>query len=153
MKVLNSSHPEVLFCSSTLSNGHLEDRVVSVAQSSSYATDRTESAAKASPPSSSLCNISSSDRSVEKNNSCSNAQSLTKKDKLVSKSSCKVELLPSFEAIIRSLTRTKESIGRATRIAIECAKAGHANKVDISPVVQRILWFHNFNVPVTCWNL
>ncbi|KAL8513555.1 hypothetical protein ACS0TY_012867 [Phlomoides rotata] len=129
VKVLNSGHREVLFCPSTVSNGHQEDKVVSVTQSSSYATDRPVSDAKSSPPSSSLCNISSSDRSVEKNNSCSNAQSLPKKAELAGKSSSKVELLPTFEAIIRSLTRTKESIGRATRIAIDCAKAGHANKV------------------------
>lgn len=134
LKVLNSGHCEVLLCSSTVSNDHLEDSVTQ----SSYATDRPVSTAK-SPASSSLCNISSSDRSVEKNNSCSHAQSLPKKSKLVGKSSSKVELLPSFEAIIRSLTRTKESIGRATRIAIDCAKAGNANKVEPLPCNAKIL--------------
>lgn len=37
--------------------------------------------------------------------------------------------LSSFEEILGSLTRTKESIGRATRIAIDCAKFGVSSKV------------------------
>ncbi|KAG6703674.1 hypothetical protein I3842_07G097000 [Carya illinoinensis] len=37
--------------------------------------------------------------------------------------------LSSFEAMLGTLTRTKESIGRATRIAIDCAKFGVAAKV------------------------
>ncbi|XP_038971811.1 protein HUA2-LIKE 2-like isoform X2 [Phoenix dactylifera] len=35
----------------------------------------------------------------------------------------------SFEALLCTLTRTKESIGRATRLAIECAKFGIAGEV------------------------
>ncbi|XP_038988769.1 protein HUA2-LIKE 2-like [Phoenix dactylifera] len=35
----------------------------------------------------------------------------------------------SFEALLCKLTRTKESIGRATRLAIECAKYGIAGEV------------------------
>ncbi|KAG1371008.1 protein HUA2-LIKE 2 [Cocos nucifera] len=35
----------------------------------------------------------------------------------------------SFEALLCTLTRTKESIGRATRLAIECAKYGIAGEV------------------------
>lgn len=35
----------------------------------------------------------------------------------------------SFEALLCTLTRTKESIGRATRLAIECAKYGLAGEV------------------------
>jgi len=34
-----------------------------------------------------------------------------------------------FEAMLATLTRTKETIGRATRIAIDCAKFGIATKV------------------------
>ncbi|XP_057780454.1 protein HUA2-LIKE 3-like [Salvia miltiorrhiza] len=112
-----------------LSSSHLEDGVVSVAQSSTHVTDRTESVTKSSPPSSSLCYISSSDSYVEKRGSCGNAQLHPEKAKLGVKSSNKVELLSSLEAVIRSLTRTKESIGRATRIAIDCAKLGFASKV------------------------
>lgn len=120
-----------------LNTSHLEDGVVSVAQSSSHVTDRTESVTKLSPPSSSLCYISSSDSYVEKKGSCSNAQLHLEKAKLGVKSSNK-ELLSSLEGVIRSLTRTKESIGRATRIAIDCAKLGFANKVAFSSVIQ---WF------------
>ncbi|KAJ3683845.1 hypothetical protein LUZ60_014072 [Juncus effusus] len=35
----------------------------------------------------------------------------------------------AFEAFILTLTRTKESIGRATRLAMECAKYGNAGEV------------------------
>ncbi|XP_022861363.1 ENHANCER OF AG-4 protein 2-like [Olea europaea var. sylvestris] len=35
----------------------------------------------------------------------------------------------SFEGMIETLSRTKESIGRATRLAIDCAKYGIANEV------------------------
>lgn len=42
--------------------------------------------------------------------------------------------LSSFEAVLGTLTRTKESIGRATRIAIDCAKFGYATKVYCSRV-------------------
>ncbi|KAL4038725.1 hypothetical protein IC575_002349 [Cucumis melo] len=37
--------------------------------------------------------------------------------------------LSSFEAMLGNLTRTKDSIGRATRVAIECAKFGFGPKV------------------------
>lgn len=37
--------------------------------------------------------------------------------------------LKSFETMLGALTRTKESIGRATRIAIDCVKYGTATKV------------------------
>ncbi|KAH6755105.1 Tudor/PWWP/MBT domain-containing protein [Perilla frutescens var. hirtella] len=112
-----------------LNSGHLEDEVVLVAQSPSHATDRPESVTKSSPPSSSICYISSSDSYVEKKSSCSNGQLHLEKAKLAGKSSSKMELLSSLENVIRSLTRTKESIGRATRIAIDCAKLGFATKV------------------------
>ncbi|KAK6160527.1 hypothetical protein DH2020_003908 [Rehmannia glutinosa] len=36
----------------------------------------------------------------------------------------------AFEGMIETLSRTKESIGRATRLAIDCAKYGIANEVD-----------------------
>lgn len=37
----------------------------------------------------------------------------------------------AFEGMIETLSRTKESIGRATRLAIDCAKYGIANEVGI----------------------
>lgn len=36
----------------------------------------------------------------------------------------------AFEGMIETLSRTKESIGRATRLAIDCAKYGIANEVN-----------------------
>lgn len=37
----------------------------------------------------------------------------------------------AFEGMIETLSRTKESIGRATRLAIDCAKYGIANEVSL----------------------
>uniref|UniRef100_A0A7N0RDM7 PWWP domain-containing protein n=1 Tax=Kalanchoe fedtschenkoi TaxID=63787 RepID=A0A7N0RDM7_KALFE len=37
----------------------------------------------------------------------------------------------AFEGMIETLSRTKESIGRATRLAIDCAKYGIANEVSV----------------------
>lgn len=37
----------------------------------------------------------------------------------------------AFEGMIETLSRTKESIGRATRLAIDCAKHGIANEVNV----------------------
>lgn len=118
-----------------LKSSHVEDEIVSVAQSSAHVVDQPESATKSSPPSSSMCYISSSDSYVDKKGSCSNDQLHHEKAKLAGKSSNKGELLSSLEAFIRSLTRTKENIGRATRIAIDCAKLGFATKVAFSSVI------------------
>ncbi|PIN18176.1 hypothetical protein CDL12_09144 [Handroanthus impetiginosus] len=131
VKDLDSGDRRSLLHSSSTSFDHADDRTVSVTQSSSSLTDGPESVARASPPSSSVCNVSVSDNySMENNSSCSpDVQLHLEKAKLASKSGSKGESLSSFEAIIRSLTRTKESIGRATRIAIDCAKSGFATKV------------------------
>ncbi|PHT60286.1 hypothetical protein CQW23_02649 [Capsicum baccatum] len=45
----------------------------------------------------------------------------------------------AFEGMIETLSRTKESIGRATRLAIDCAKYGIANEVIIVTDGERIL--------------
>jgi len=37
----------------------------------------------------------------------------------------------SFEALLSTLFRTKDSIGRATRVAIDCAKYGIAREVSL----------------------
>ncbi|KAL8530701.1 hypothetical protein ACS0TY_007655 [Phlomoides rotata] len=114
-----------------VSYDHVDDRTVSITQFSSL-TEAPDSTARASPPSSSICNISALDNhnSLENNSSSSpDVQLHLEKAKLAGRSSGKGQSLSSFEAIIRSLTRTKESIGRATRIAIDCAKLGFATKV------------------------
>ncbi|KAG8389375.1 hypothetical protein BUALT_Bualt02G0222700 [Buddleja alternifolia] len=127
VKVLTSGHDRL-----TCSNDHLENRTASVTLSSSSLIDGTDSVARVSPPNSSICNMSA----PENNNSVENislsspdVQLNLEKAKLAGKSSSKRESLSSFEAVIRSLTRTKESIGRATRIAIDSAKFGFATKV------------------------
>ncbi|KAJ8759369.1 hypothetical protein K2173_006889 [Erythroxylum novogranatense] len=39
----------------------------------------------------------------------------------------------AFEGMVETLSRTKESIGRATRLAIDCAKYGIANELETEP--------------------
>ncbi|KAK4418245.1 protein HUA2-LIKE 3 [Sesamum alatum] len=132
VKVLNSCHHQSLFHSTSVSYDQMDDKTVSVTQSSSSLTDGPDSVARESPPSSSICHISASDKNNSLENSCScgpDVQFHLEKAKLADKSSSKGDSLSSFEAIIRSLTRTKDSIGRATRIAIDCAKFGFATKV------------------------
>lgn len=41
----------------------------------------------------------------------------------------------AFEGMIETLSRTKESIGRATRLAIDCAKYGIANEVSNDGII------------------
>ncbi|XP_011079974.1 protein HUA2-LIKE 3 [Sesamum indicum] len=131
LKALNSCYHQSLFHSTSVSDDQMDDRAVSVTQSSSL-TDGPDSVARESPPSSSICNISASDNnhSLENSSACGpDVQFHLEKAKLVGKSSGKGDSLSSFEAVIGSLTRTKDSIGRATRIAIDCAKFGLATKV------------------------
>ncbi|KAL6505123.1 hypothetical protein OROGR_024940 [Orobanche gracilis] len=132
VKILNNGNHRSLFHSTSVYYNRMEDRIISATQSTSSVTDGPDSVAKASPPTSSVCNISALDKSSALGNnssSCPDVQLHLEKAKLACKSSIKSEALSSFETIIRSLTRTKETIGRATRIAIECAKFGFATKV------------------------
>ncbi|KAK6120124.1 hypothetical protein DH2020_046160 [Rehmannia glutinosa] len=101
MKVLTSG-----LHSNSVSKDHLEDRIVSVTQSSSL-TDGLDYVARASPHRPSMNNnfVSDNHSYIEKNSSCSNVQSHLEKAKLTG------------------------NIGRATRIAIDCAKSGLATKV------------------------
>lgn len=133
-------------------NGHLSDKENSIAFSNASSTDRPQTPQRASPPSSALCNMSTSDSSkfTLSNGSASPVVSLPQKKALHGLADCegKLEsmtqqprsvgkgsssdahaLLSSFEAVLRILTRTKESIGRATRVAIDCAKYGATAKV------------------------
>ncbi|KAG8365754.1 hypothetical protein BUALT_Bualt17G0004800 [Buddleja alternifolia] len=50
----------------------------------------------------------------------------------------------SFEGMIETLSRTKESIGRATRLAIDCAKYGIANEV-VELLIQKLENEPNFH--------
>ncbi|CAK9151043.1 unnamed protein product [Ilex paraguariensis] len=119
----------------TVTEDHLDDKAVSDIRSSSSLSDGLDSTARASPPNTSICKMSTSDNgnSLENNGCCSPEVHLQhEKPKQASKWSNRVEAnaaLTSFEVILGTLTRTKESIGRATRIAIDCAKFGSSAKV------------------------
>ncbi|GMP91095.1 hypothetical protein CsSME_00041939 [Camellia sinensis var. sinensis] len=127
--------PPKLPRSTSISDDHLGDKGISGIQSSSSPTDGLDSPARTSPPNASICNISTSDNDkiLENNGCCSPDVNLVQaKSKNVGKWSNKAEptaALASFQAVLGTLTRTKESIGRATRIAIDCAKFGIAAKV------------------------
>ncbi|XP_073148974.1 protein HUA2-LIKE 2-like [Henckelia pumila] len=128
-KVSTSGHRQCLSNSIPISNEPLED--FAVIQSSSL-TNGLQLFSKTSPRSSSMGNVSTSDNNyLENRSSCSpDARLNSDKAKLAEKSNSKgEETLSSFEAAIRSLTGTKENIGRATRVAIDCAKFGFAIKV------------------------
>lgn len=139
----------------SISDDSLVDKVVSDVQITSSPVDGVDSPARVSPPNTSLCHISTSESAnVVQNNTCCSPRvhsqhkknlgapvadeegnidtSLTQRPKSVGKWSNYSEAhaaLTSFEAVLGSLTRTKESIGRATRIAIDCAKFGVSAKV------------------------
>lgn len=119
-------------------------------QSSPSLTDGADCPPQGSPPNTSLCNVSTSDSSniLQNNGSCSpdvhlhlkqtfsgsiadgrkDESGTTQRSKGKSTEAGHAALL-YFEATLGTLTRTKESIGRATRIAIDCAKFGIAAKV------------------------
>ena len=46
----------------------------------------------------------------------------------------------AFEGMIETLSRTKDSIGRATRLAIDCAKYGLANEVGVTYDLNCLSW-------------
>lgn len=123
--------PPNLSHSNSVSDDHLGYKDVSA----STPSDGVGSLARASPPNTSICNTSTSDNDniLENNGCCSPDVNLhPAKSKNTGKLSSKAEAataLQSFQAVIGTLTRTKDSIGRATRIAIDCAKFGVAAKV------------------------
>lgn len=120
--------------------------------SSPSLTDGGNSLAQASPANTSFGHVSASDNSsfIQNNGSCSPDVHLRHKitshppvvdgeekydsmviqrPKSVGKCAESNAALSSFEAMLGTLTRTKESIGRATRVAIDCAKLGVSSKV------------------------
>lgn len=67
---------------------------------------------------------------------------VTQRPKCSGKSSKHAEAhaaLSYFEAMLGTLTRAKESISRATRIAIDCAKFGVSSKVSLPCLVFMVL--------------
>ncbi|KAK2990519.1 hypothetical protein RJ640_019799 [Escallonia rubra] len=121
--------------STSVSEDHLSHKIVTGIRSSLSPTEGLDSTARVTPPNTSVGNISTSENSnfVEDDVCCSpDIQLRHEKPKVSGKPSNRVEAntaLRSFEAILGTLTRTKENIGRATRIAIDCAKFGFAAKV------------------------
>lgn len=147
----NEKQKEMSFVS--ISDDHLGDKGVTSVLFSSSPAEGVDSPARVSPPNTSLCHISTSESAniVQSSSSSPCARSrykkslgapvadegkvdtaVTQRPKSVGKwSNCSEAhaALSSFEAVLGSLTRTKESIGRATRIAIDCAKFGVSSKV------------------------
>ncbi|KAJ9187667.1 hypothetical protein P3X46_003095 [Hevea brasiliensis] len=136
----------------SISDDHLCGRNVLVAQSSPVPADGIESPAQTSPPTTSICHVSTSESAnFIQNSQCSSPNHSHHKTVSTSIDEEKKEsvvvlqhpksfgkwnnyaeaqaALSSFEGMLGSLTRTKESIGRATRMAIDCAKFGLSTKV------------------------
>ncbi|XP_068311945.1 protein HUA2-LIKE 2-like isoform X2 [Pyrus communis] len=132
-------------------NEYLGDKNVSGIRSSPSLTDGGDSIAHASPLNTSACHMSTSDSSniLQNNGSCSpdgdlqnrrtssiqlgedgkSESVVSQRSKSVSKYSEIHATLLSFDTMLGTLTRTKESIGRATRVAMDCGKLGVAAKV------------------------
>ncbi|KAF1878742.1 hypothetical protein Lal_00047413 [Lupinus albus] len=149
VKEIKSEGPEGDMNSVSTSDD-LGEKAILGTRSSPSLTDGGDCIPHGSPPNTSVCNVSTSDSSnILHNGSCSPdvypKQTLSgpgpidgSKDGFVatqqSRSLGKTTdagraALLYFEAMLGTLTRTKESIGRATRIAIDCAKFGIAAKV------------------------
>ncbi|CAI8614164.1 unnamed protein product [Vicia faba] len=131
----------------SISDGSRENGVLGIRASSSL-TDGGVFLPQGSPPNTSVRNVSTSDSSnIHQNGSCS-PDGLQKSILSGSVDGWKVGAVANqqsrsidksteaghaallyFEAVLVTLKRTKESIGRATRIAIDCAKFGIATKV------------------------
>ncbi|XP_062019675.1 protein HUA2-LIKE 2 [Rosa rugosa] len=127
---------------------YLTEKHVAGVRSSPSLTDGGDSLAQASPPNTSGCRISTSDSSniLQNNGSCSpdvdmhkrtstpvdedeNSEAVVcQRPKSVSRYAEALAALSSFETMLGTLTRTKDSIGRATRVAIDCGKIGVASK-------------------------
>lgn len=136
----------------SFSEYHLDDKD-DLAQSSLPPADRVECPAQIFTPNASVHVSTSESVNFIQNSGSSSPNSLSHPKKIVSTSVSdedKIEsavpqrpksvgkwnncaeahaALSSFEAILGSLTRTKESISRATRMAIDCAKFGVSAKV------------------------
>ncbi|CAN4093496.1 unnamed protein product [Withania somnifera] len=119
---------------SSASDDQFGDKAVATTLSSSSLTDGMDSFARATTPNTLTCNMSTVDsrKHVNVGSFSPLPHQLPDKPrtagKLSSRGDAKVAL-GSFEATLGMLTRTKESIGRATRAALDSAKFGVASKV------------------------
>ncbi|XP_025888857.1 protein HUA2-LIKE 2 [Solanum lycopersicum] len=115
---------------SSVSDDQFGDKAVSTTLSSSS----HDSFVRISTPNTLTCNMSTVDSSMHVSIGSSSPlpHQLHDKQKTSGKLSSRGEAngaLGSFEAALGILTRTKESIGRATRVALDCAKLGVASEV------------------------
>ncbi|MCE3050701.1 hypothetical protein HAX54_047907 [Datura stramonium] len=119
---------------SSVSDDQFSNKAVPTALSSSSLTDGMDSFARASTPNTLTCNLSTVDSNMHVGIGSSSPlpHQLHDKPRTSGKLSSRGEAnvaLGSFEAALGILTRTKESIVRATRVALDCAKFGVASKV------------------------
>ncbi|KAH1227322.1 Protein HUA2-LIKE 3 [Glycine max] len=150
VKEVKCKGPEQDMNSVSTSDDCLGEKGILDIRSSPSLSDGGDCVPQSSPPTTSVCNVSTSDSSnILHNGSCSPDVHLHQKqivcgpvdgskdgDVAIQQSICMGKsteagraALLYFEAMLGTLTRTKESIGRATRIAIDCAKFGIADKV------------------------
>ncbi|KAJ1405114.1 RNA polymerase II-binding domain [Sesbania bispinosa] len=150
VKEIKCKGPEEDMNSVSTSDNCLGEKGNLAIRSSPSLTDGGDCVPQGSPPNTSVCNVSTSDSSnILQNGSCSpdvhlhqkqtssgpvdgskNGHVATQQSRSMGKSTeAGRAALLYFEAMLGTLTRTKESIGRATRIAIDCAKFGIAAKV------------------------
>lgn len=147
MKEVKFKKQEVGMISLSISDCSRENSVLGIRASSSL-TDGGVCLPQGSPPNTSVRNVSTSDSSnIHQNGSCSpdglqksilsgyidgykvGAVAIQGSRSLDKSTEAGHAALLYFEAVLVTLKRTKESIGRATRIAIDCAKFGIATKV------------------------
>ncbi|KAJ8547501.1 hypothetical protein K7X08_011087 [Anisodus acutangulus] len=119
---------------SSVSDDQFGDKAVSTTLSSSSLTDGMDSFARASTPNTLTCNMSTVDSGMHVSIGSSSPlpHQLLDKPRTGGKLSSRGEAnvaLSSFEATLGILRRTKECIGRATRVALDCSKFGIASKV------------------------
>lgn len=137
VKELKTVDPVLEIIHSSIIEDSMSDKAVSGTRKSSSPTEPFDSTvSRASPPNTSICNnivISTSDNSnlLENSEYCSPEKPKQHTGSKWSTISEANAVLTSFEESIRALTRTKKSIDRATRLAIDCAKFGIAVKVII----------------------
>ncbi|KAF5187754.1 Enhancer of ag-4 protein [Thalictrum thalictroides] len=136
--------------SNSLSDNVLDDKIVCESTSSPSSVGRVGSYEQVTPTSSVICHLSTNKNPQLRNGGldvllhCKKStrvlgseevrnfgSSVSHREKSVGKwtSSDAHAVRKSFESVLGNLSRTKESIGRATRLAIDCAKYGIAGEV------------------------
>lgn len=135
--VVAAEVPPILSSSASVSDDHFGDKDVSSARSSSFQTEGVDYPACRSSSNTTTCNISTPGSNTNNNIGANGSSSPDihlhhVKTKIGDKEGNKdkaTAIMISFESVLANLTRTKETITRATRIAIDCLKQGGANKV------------------------